>query len=59
LPPPIFIVIYLVLSAFVGFIGRNRVVGFAGMFVFSLLLTPFVMGLILLISAPKSQDSTN
>jgi hypothetical protein len=56
--PPIVIILYVALSLLVGFFGRNRTVGFAGMFVLSLLLTPIVMGLVLLVSAPKSQDST-
>jgi hypothetical protein len=33
--------------------GRSRAAGFWGVFALSVLLTPAVMGLILLISAPK------
>jgi hypothetical protein len=33
--------------------GRNRAIGFWGVFVLSVLLTPAIMGLFLLISAPN------
>lgn len=56
LPPPV-IIIYLLLSVAVGYAGRNRAIGFAGMFAMSLLVTPIIMGLVLLVSAPKSQTT--
>ncbi len=49
--------LYLGLSAWVGWSGRTRVIGFPGFFVLSLLLTPFVMSLVLLISAPRSPSA--
>jgi hypothetical protein len=54
-PLPYLLTLYLVLCLVVGYTGRSRVVGFCGMFTLSLLLTPLLMGLILLISAPKKQ----
>ena len=40
------------LSALVGWLGRDRVIGFAGFFVLSLLFSPFVMALALVVSVP-------
>jgi hypothetical protein len=44
------IVIYLLLCIVVGFVGRQRNLGFLGYFLFSIALTPAVMLLILLIT---------
>jgi hypothetical protein len=38
--------------------GRNRAAGFWGVFAFSVLLTPAIMGLVLLISAPNSPNES-
>jgi hypothetical protein len=38
--------------------GRNRAVGFWGFFALSALLTPAIMGLVLLISAPNSPQGS-
>ena len=51
---PILIFAYLVLAGVVAFLGRNRAVGFAGCFVLSLLLTPFVMALVLMVAGPRT-----
>lgn len=54
MPMPFLILAYVVLSGALGYIGRKRAVGFAGVFVLSLLLTPFVMALVLMVAAPRS-----
>jgi hypothetical protein len=45
--------IYLVFSVIVGGIGRKRSIGFVGFFVLSLLLTPILIGIVLLVTSPK------
>lgn len=55
LPPLPILVSYVLLSIFIGVIGRKRIVGFLGMFVLSLLFSPIVMGLVLLVLAPDSK----
>lgn len=51
---PILLFLLLVaVSVVVGWFGRDRSIGFAGFFVLSLLLTPFVMALVLLVSVPR------
>ncbi len=45
--------IYIALSIIVGGIGRKRSIGFAGFFALSILLTPILIGLVLLVSSPK------
>jgi hypothetical protein len=52
--PIVLIIAYVVLSALIGFLGRRREIGFAGFFVLSLLITPFITALILLVAAPRS-----
>lgn len=49
---PLLLIIYVVVSAIVGFFGRHRSVGFAGIFTFSLLVSPIIVALVLLVSAP-------
>ena len=51
--PVILVVVYLLLCLLVGYMGRNRAVGFSGYLVLSLLLTPFLMSLVLLVGAPR------
>jgi hypothetical protein len=51
---PLAILIYVGLAGLIGFLGRKSAIGFAGFFVLSLLLTPFVTALVLLVSAPRS-----
>jgi Na+/proline symporter len=48
------VAVYLVLCLLVGFIGRNRQIGFAGFFVLSILLSPFVMALVYLLGTPRT-----
>lgn len=59
LPPLPILVSYVLLSILIGVIGRKRVVGFLGMFVLSLLFSPIVMGLILLVMAPVKKASSS
>jgi hypothetical protein len=47
------VILHVALSLLVGYLGRARSIGFAGYFVLSLLLSPLLMGLALLISLPK------
>ena len=49
---PIFAAVYVLASVLVGFFGRRRVFRFWGFFLLSLFLTPVVIGLILILSAP-------
>ena len=51
--PVIFFILWVFLSALVGWLGRDRAIGFAGFFVLSLLFTPFVMALVLVVSVPR------
>lgn len=51
--PVLLFLLLVALSAIVGWCGRKRTIGFAGFFVLSLLVTPFVMALVLLVSAPR------
>jgi len=51
---PLGILLYIAFAAFVGFLGRKRTVGFAGCFVLSLLLTPVVMGLALVVAGNRA-----
>ncbi|MGJ8606164.1 MAG: hypothetical protein ACSHXH_18780 [Marivita sp.] len=48
---PLLILGYLVLASVVAFLGRKRAVG---CFVLSLLLTPFVIALVLMVAAPRT-----
>jgi hypothetical protein len=50
---PTLAIVYLLACLLVGFIGRDRQIGFAGFFVLSLFLTPIVMALAYLLAAPQ------
>jgi hypothetical protein len=52
---PAFILLYVLLSIVVGFYARKRSVGFAGGFVLSLILSPLVMGLALMMGSPQQK----
>lgn len=45
-------------SFFIGYLGRNRKMGFWGYFFATLLLTPFIGGLLLIVSDKKNADSS-
>jgi hypothetical protein len=51
--PPLLVLAYVLSAVAIGFIGKKRAAGFAGNFVLSLLLTPFVMGLVLMLGTPR------
>ena len=53
---PFLILLYVSLAALVGYAGRKRTVGFAGVFILSLILTPFIMVLVLMVAGPRSSD---
>jgi hypothetical protein len=48
---------YLVLCLIVGYLGRNRAIGFWGFFILSLLVTPLIMAIVLAVAAPRSQTT--
>ena len=52
------VLVYVALSAIVGFLGRKRSVGFVGFFTFSILLSPLIAGLTLLATTPGSNNSS-
>jgi hypothetical protein len=47
------VLVYVALCALVGYLGRERAAGFSGYFVLSILLTPLVMALVLLVGAQR------
>jgi hypothetical protein len=47
------VVLHVALSLLVGYLGREHRIGFAGYFVLSLLLSPLLMGLALLVGLRK------
>jgi ABC-type molybdate transport system permease subunit len=57
LPTLLSVAFYVAFCALVGRIGRNRNVGFAGFFLLSLLLTPVITGLLLLITAERRGEA--
>ena len=51
---PLVIILYVALALLVGLLGRKRAVGFAGCFSLSLLLTPVVMALALMVADSRA-----
>jgi len=51
---PLAILVYVALAVLVGLLGRKRAVGFAGCFILSLLLTPVVMALALMVADSRA-----
>jgi hypothetical protein len=47
------ILLYLLSCALVGYLGRLRVLGFWGYFALSVVFTPFVIAIVLLVGAPR------
>lgn len=47
-----FIIIWVAVSALMGWFGRKRLIGFWGFFIVSILLSPVVTGLFLILAAP-------
>jgi hypothetical protein len=53
---PLLMIVYVAISALVGFLGRDRSVGFAGIFTFSLIFSPVIMALVLIVSGPRTSE---
>jgi len=51
--PFVGVLVYVGFCALVGYLGRDRAPGFSGYFVLSILLTPLVMALVLLLGAQR------
>ncbi len=49
-------ILYISLSLVAGYIGRDRVIGFVGFTLVSLILSPLVAWIILLVTKPKVSD---
>ena len=45
--------IYFMASVLVGFLGRNRMIGFLGFFIVSVLITPVLSALVLALTSTK------
>lgn len=50
------VVIYLLMSIMVGWLGRRRHIGFVGFFVLSLVITPVITLLILMMAHERRPD---
>jgi len=55
---PFLLIIYVVFSVMVAFFGRNRSIGFSGVLTFSLLVSPIIVALVLLVSAPRTAKNS-
>jgi hypothetical protein len=51
----IYFLLWLLLSVFVGYLGRHRTAGFLGTFLASVLLSPLVVIVVLILSRPAPQ----
>ena len=52
-----FFFVYLACCCLVGFLGRDRIIGFIGFFMFSLLFTPFIMFLVFILGMRRGTGS--
>lgn len=50
---PQFLAAYVILAIIVGLLGRDKQIGFWGFFLLSLLITPLVTGVFMLINRPR------
>lgn len=50
---PQFLIAYLILAVIVGLLGRDKQIGFWGFFLLSLVITPIVPAVFMLISRPR------
>lgn len=56
---PLLLMIYVPVCAVVGFAGRNRAIGFSGVFTSALILSPIIVALVLLVTSPSTvKEST-
>lgn len=56
---PLLLMIYVPICALVGYSGRHRSIGFSGVFTFALILSPIVVALVLLVSAPTPEEESS
>ena len=47
------LLIWILSSALIGYFGRFRAIGFFGFFLLALILSPVLMGIVLLVSMPR------
>lgn len=52
---PQFLIAYVILAVIIGLIGRNKQIGFWGFFLLSLLITPLIPGIFMLIGRPRRE----
>ena len=50
---PQFLAAYVILALIVGLLGRNKMIGFWGFFLLSLVLTPIVTGLFMILNTNR------
>ena len=50
---PQFLIAYVILAVIVGLFGRDKTIGFWGFFLLSLLITPIIPAVFMLISSPR------
>jgi hypothetical protein len=55
---PVLLIIYVPVCAIVGFFGRKRSIGFSGVFTLSLIISPVLMALVLLVTSPKAVEKS-
>lgn len=48
---PLLLMIYVPVCAIVGLLGRNRSIGFSGVFTFSLIVSPIIVALVLMVTS--------
>ena len=52
---PQFAIAYIILALIVALLGRNKAIGFWGFFLLSLILTPIVIGVFMIINRDRKQ----
>ena len=52
---PQFLIAYVILAIIIGLIGRNKQIGFWGFFLLSLLITPVIPAIFMLIGRPRRE----
>ena len=54
----ILVILYVAFSVYVGVLGRDRIIGFSGTFLLSLMISPVVMALVVLLTSPKDSQGS-
>ena len=49
-------IVYIIVSFFFGFLGRNKKMGFWGIFFVTLFFTPFIGAIVLIVSAKRETE---